>query len=196
MNIEKFILPISNDENKILGKMSAPLSCNKLVISSNFKLNNESYFGNGYNITSLMNSISNNSDNFTQFNNYTNFNYILTFGINSNKIEDIVVSMIIIDKDENIINLDFNINSLKDPNVYYNLSFKNDSSDLQNLLELDTKFSLKIPLEYKNNNFDFIVTLTGQDYPIKTFDYCYVSTHDYCNILINTLRNLIPIPTP
>ena len=154
MNIEKFILPISNDENKILGKMSAPLSCNKLVISSNFKLNNESYFGNGYNITSLMNSISNNSDNFTQFNNYTNFNYILTFGINSNKIEDIVVSMIIIDKDENIINLDFNINSLKDPNVYYNLSFKNDSSDLQNLLELDTKFSLKIPLEYKNNNFD------------------------------------------
>ena len=36
------------------------------------------------------------------------------------------------------------------------------------------------------------------DDPIKTFDYCYVSTHDYCNILINTLRNLIdekkPIP--
>ena len=36
---------------------------------AHFKLNNESYFGNGYNITSLMNSISNNSDNFTQFNN-------------------------------------------------------------------------------------------------------------------------------
>lgn len=33
---------------------------------------------------------------------------------------------------------------------------------------------------------------------IKTFDYCYVSTHDYCNILISTLTNLIdekkPIP--
>jgi len=33
---------------------------------------------------------------------------------------------------------------------------------------------------------------------IKTVDYCYVSTHDYCNILISTLTNLIdekkPIP--
>lgn len=36
------------------------------------------------------------------------------------------------------------------------------------------------------------------DDPIKTVDYCYVSTHDYCNIIINTLTNLIdekkPIP--
>jgi hypothetical protein len=36
------------------------------------------------------------------------------------------------------------------------------------------------------------------DDSIKSVDYCYVSTHDYCNLLINTLRNLIdekkPIP--
>jgi len=155
LNIENFKLQVSNSQKTNLGQLSSPLSCNKIVISSDFKLNNESYFGNGYNIKTIISRIiSGDSEHFIKFNNDTNFNYILTFGVRSEKIEDITVSMVILDIDENVIDLKFNNNSLVDPNLYYNLSFKNDSSDLQNLLELDIKFSLNIPIDYENKKYN------------------------------------------
>ena len=148
LDIEKFSLPTSDNQKYKLGNVSVPLKCNKLLISSNFKLKNESYFGNGYNIKLLMDKLKLGTEN--HFSNYIqtkDLNFILTFGITTEKIEDMKVSMIILDINNNPVELNFNVNSLKDPNVYYNIFLRNSNSDGQNNIELDIKFSLNIPIK-------------------------------------------------
>jgi hypothetical protein len=174
LDIEKFNFSLTNDKQLMLGRVSTPLHCESMVLSGSFKLNNESYFGNGYNIKNLIQKINSDKNSFfNSFHEYTNYNYVLVFGITTEKLEDIKVSMIILDNNDNIIDLKFNINSLIDPNVFYNLSFKNseNSKDMQNNIQIDIKFSLSIPNNWEKNNY-------------KTFDYTNTSLQYFEGSLI------------
>ena len=152
LDIENFTCPSSNEPKYKLGKIPVPLKCYKFSISANFNLTNESYFGNGYNIKLLMNKIKIGQETyFEEYIKDKDLNFVLTFGITSEKVEDIRVSMIILDVNDEIIDLKFNINSLEDPNLYCNLFSRNseNSTDSLNNIELDIKFSLNIPIKDK-----------------------------------------------
>jgi hypothetical protein len=152
LDIENFTCPYSNEPKYKLGKIPVPLKCYKFSISANFNLTNESYFGNGYNIKLLMNKIKIGQETyFEEYIKDKDLNFVLTFGITSEKVEDIRVSMIILDVNDEIIDLKFNINSLEDPNLYCNLFSRKSEKSTESLnnIELDIKFSLNIPIKDK-----------------------------------------------
>ena len=140
VDIEKYDIQNTNNVREEIGKLENPLYLNKITISTNFKLSNETYFGNSYNLKKIIPLIPTIEPNsFLIFESKNNYDYILIFGNYETNIEDITVDMLILDQNLNTQDLKFNLNSSLDPYVFYKFDFK------ENNLFLELNFSLDIP---------------------------------------------------
>ena len=74
---------------KEISKIENPLYLKKITISSKFKLSNETYFGNGYNIKNIITLIPTIDPNsFITFDSKNNYQYVLIFGNYENNVHD------------------------------------------------------------------------------------------------------------